>query len=288
MSQGTITVATLQPHLARHAPAENFEAVRRLLGSRGSQGPLDLIVLPEVFDGTIPELDEQLDAERSTSQAQDFLRKLATDTGAHVVGGSIAYRVPGEKIVNACFVVDRSGRIVGEYRKRRLFGPEAVCRQPGDAPGAFDLGDLRVGVLICADLWFPELARELTADIDLLCVPAKTTVEAPDHVEYAQGVWWSMAMTRATENGLPVVVSDWSRGGHDIHYTSGVSSITDPSGRPHMQHVQRRLQEGQEGVIVAQVDLDAVEQIRQYRRSVGLLASTEASRGDSANREDRS
>ena len=138
-------------------------------------------------------------------------------------------------------------------------------------------------MLICADLWDPLYTRQLVGKADLLCVPAKTTVPSETHTDYARQLWWNLALTRAMENGLPIVVSDWSLMRHEaaalvdgtkvrsVHYTSGAASITDPGKRPDFDTLQMKMGARQAGILSATIDLDAVARFRDYRRSVGLL-----------------
>jgi predicted amidohydrolase len=142
---------------------------------------------------------------------------------------------------------------------------------------------VRVGVLICGDLWEPALARELVDQVDLLCVPAKTTVPTDRYTEYARRLWWNLALTRAMENALPIVVSDWAEARHEaaaladgtkvrsVHHTSGGASINDPGRRPRFNEIQQVLPRGEPGLLAATIDLDAVARFRDYRRSMGLL-----------------
>jgi len=127
------------------------------------------------------------------------------------------------------------------------------------------------------------MARELLDRVDILCVPARTTVPSERYTQYARTLWWSLALTRAMENAVPVVVSDWAEGRHDskrlvegtlvhdVHYTSGGGTICDPAGRPDIARIQRTLARGAPGLLTASIDLDAVADFRKYRRSVGLL-----------------
>jgi predicted amidohydrolase len=262
-----VTVAALQPSLSWLSPEANFLAVREMAVELAQTGPVDVIVLPEAFDGVPAEMDTS----HTSDAARDFVAALARDVRAHIVGGSVACRRSSGQVVNACFVADRRGRIVGEYLKRRLFATELVTRIAGESPGIFDLDGLRVGVLICSDLWYPDLARELCGRVDLVCVPSKTTVRSADSVLYARTLWWSLAMTRAVENVLPVAVSDWCNKAHAMHHTAGAASLNDPAGRPDVARVQQRIQDGAAGFLMGRVDLDAVGQIRKYRQSVGLL-----------------
>lgn len=244
----------------------------------------DLLVLPETFSGQPCDYDDG----EGGRQARQFLHTLARACAVNVIGGSIDFQDDDGTRCNTCFVVDRGGSEVGRYAKRIRFDRERDQRQPGIAPGVFEVAGVRVGVLICADLWEPALARELLGRVDVLCVPAKTTVPSERYVRYARTLWWNLALTRAMENGLPVVVSDWAQDRHeskrlvegtlvrDTHFTSGGASICDPSGRPEMTDIQRTIEVGGPGVLVATIDLDAVERFRAYRKSVGLLPDAPA------------
>ena len=177
-------------------------------------------------------------------------------------------------IFNSTYVFDESGEYVGVYNKRILFGQEARRRRAGSGrPGVFELRGWRVGVLICADFWHPELAREISQEVDLLCVPAETVVPTREYVSYARTLWFNLAMTRAQENAVPVVVSDWAvtqlRAGEELlvadtrrnHFTSGGSSIVDPSARPNLDRIQSRLSHGGAGELTATLDLERVRGI---------------------------
>ncbi len=266
-----INVLALQPNLQGLAPETNVLAIRRLVDATLSAGEVDLIVLPEVFDGSTPSSDADLD-EAVAGSCWSFVADLAAKAGAIVVGGSVARRSSAGALHNVCLIADRQGKLVGEYAKRMLFATELDSRTPGEAAAIVEVEGVRIGVLICADLWFPELARELSGWIDVLCVPAKTIVAGAEHVSYARTLWWSMAMTRSAENAMPVVVADWCQSEHEMGMTAGASSINDPARRPDVARMQLRLEDGRQGVLRAEVDLDAIREIRQYRQAMGLLA----------------
>jgi predicted amidohydrolase len=281
VAQRRLSVAVLQPSLAWAEPSGNFQAIRDLVQSAGSTGRLNIVVLPEAFAGAPAEHDPA-----ASRRARQFLAELARSSRAHVVGGTVGYQDSQGRHYNACFVVDRRGRQVGCYRKQRLFGAERQVRVAGRDPGLFVLDGLRVAVLICADLWFPELLRPIIDRADVLCVPAKTTVPARQNIAYARRLWHGLALTRAMENGLPVFVADWAQARHPpapldaslgrnrAHYTSAAACICDPGGRPDVARVHRTLPGGRPGVLVHPLDLDAVARFRDYRRRVGLLPET--------------
>lgn len=275
----TIRVAALQPDLRWVQPMPNMVLIRHEIEQLMRGFAPDLLVLPEAFNGQPCEYDSGA----SGRQSRQFLSNLARACGVNLVGGSIEYRDDDGTYRNVCFVVDREGRELGRYDKRVLFNRELEGRTCGTRPGVFEVGGVRVGVLICADLWDPALARELHGQIDVLCVPAKTSVPAEKHVEYAREIWWNLALTRAMENAVPVIVSDWAAARHDsrslidgepyrdTHFTAGGSVICDPGARPDFAKMRCTLVRGAAGVITATIDLDAVAKYREHRQAVGLL-----------------
>jgi len=58
-----------------------------------------------------------------------------------------------------------------------------------------------------------------------------------------------------------------------VQFTAGASGIYDPSHRPDLDRIIRRLPRGEEGALIATVDRSAVVRFRRYRSGVGLLPS---------------
>jgi predicted amidohydrolase len=282
-----LRIAALQPSLSAQAGTANMVLLRRMVEDLAADAPLDVVVLPEAFDPRTAESGQARQADQAAG-ARQFLRHLARACSVNVIGGSMEYPVPPGRPRNSCFVVDRQGNELGRYDKRVLFSHEADRRSPGEGPGIFDFEGLRVGVLICGDLWRPELARELLDSVDLVCVPAMTAVPSERHVEYARALWFSLALTRAMENALAVAVSDWADGRHDTTfsvegtrtrrtlYTCGAACICDPGRRPEIKSVQRCRPGGEPCALRAEIDLAALAEYRKYRRAVGLLPADSA------------
>lgn len=277
-----LTIAAIQPVLRWLRPGENLAAVRmaaeRAVSESAAAGrPVDVVVLPEAFAGHPPERG----GDATAGDAERFLAELARSLGVVVIGGTVERRDERGRITNTCFVHDAAGAVIARYDKRMLFGGERDGRSAGDGTTVFELGSVRVGVLICADLWHPELARELRARVDVLVVPAKTTVESESAMAYARTLWHALALTRGMESGVAVVVSDWAAGPQEVvadasapvKFTSGATTIVDPSGRPLIERVQQTIDGGGAGSIVATIDTEALAAYRAYRQRVGLLPS---------------
>ncbi len=174
--------------------------------------------------------------------------------------GSVAVDGPGGRIYNRSLVVDDKGNVTSRYDKLHLFDiqlsagqtyRESAVVEPGKraviARTAFGL----VGLTICYDLRFPGLYRDLAmAGAEILAVPAAfiaTTGKAHWHV---------LNRSRAIENGsfvLAPCASGPIPGGGQSY---GHSLIVDPWGR-----ILADGGEG-EGVVLAELDLDMVDETR--------------------------
>ena len=226
-------IAALQPPLRWRQPMPNMITLRKMAEELPSG--VDVVVLPEMWTGMTDDHDVAVQA----GQAAQFLQTLAKACGVIVVGGSFQRPAASGRphtgvfhtgafhtgvLHNVCLIVDRRGEIVGEYVKGTLFSHERDTHEPGSEPGVFEVDGFRIGVQICADLWWPERTRQLIDRVDVLCVPAKTAVPSDNHVVYARTLWHALELTRAAESGLPVIVSDWAAGRHmptDVDMSTG-------------------------------------------------------------------
>jgi predicted amidohydrolase len=79
----------------------------------------------------------------------------------------------GDRLYNAAAVFGADGRLRAAYRKLHLFAGERDVFAPGDAGlPVVDVGGLRLGVLICYDLRFPETVRiQAVQGAELIAVP---------------------------------------------------------------------------------------------------------------------
>lgn len=125
---------------------------------------------------------------RSRAMATDYAEifsSLARDYGATIVAGSIVLENPsienGEitprdgALYNVSAVFAPDGSVAPQLVfKRHPIPSEATFTAAGDAPmPVFDTPAGKLGVLICADSWHPELYSELSsAGVDAIAVPA--------------------------------------------------------------------------------------------------------------------
>lgn len=256
-------VAALQMVSAANV-ADNLQQVAALL-AQAAAAKAQLAVLPENFAFMGLNEQDKLAVAEADGQGpiQDFLAAQARQHRLWLVGGSIPLSSEdSSRVCSACLVYDPAGLRRGRYDKIHLFDveisdQEAYRESRTVAPGALrpvvvatSVG--RLGLSICYDVRFPELFRALAAqEMELLAVPsAFTTKTGAAH-------WQVLLRARAIENQC-VVIAPGQGGQHaNGRETHGESMIIGPWGE-----ILARLDKGP-GVAVAEVDLDALHQLRR-------------------------
>jgi len=99
---------------------------------------------------------------------------LADELNIYIIIGYLAKE--GPNIYNSAVLIGPDGKRIGHYHKSHFWQGYDV-NPPGYTPGSsfpvFQLGDMNLGIMICADRQFPEVARTLTLNgSDLIVCPA--------------------------------------------------------------------------------------------------------------------
>src|SRR5215210_6658149 len=217
-----VALAQLSPALRN--TAENVRAVREVLAEHGDA---DLVVFPELFlsSYTVNGLDE-LSLDLGGPEVES-VAQAARENSATVIFGAPERIAAG--IANSAICVDQSGDVVGSYRKTHLFGDERAAFVAGDELLIVDIDGLKVGLMICFDVEFPEVARALAlAGADLLVtISANMEPFGNDHAVFASA--------RALENGLShAYVNQVGPGEKGLIFTGG-STIVSPDGEVYAQ-----------------------------------------------------
>jgi predicted amidohydrolase/alkylhydroperoxidase/carboxymuconolactone decarboxylase family protein YurZ len=169
-----VKVAVAQLEAVALDPAENARRTCATLEALAGEGA-ELVVLPElVASGYVVDEDGLLEVAETAAGDGPVLgawRRAAAELEIAVIGG-FAER-DGERLFNSVAVIDAGGELLGCYRKLHLFGAEKQRFAPGDSGlPIFEVGGVRVGVLVCYDLRFPESARLLALQgAELIAVP---------------------------------------------------------------------------------------------------------------------
>ncbi len=155
----------------------------------------DLVAFPELCLGGYNMLTTGSLAVDVDGPEVGRIRRAAEATATAVVAGLA--EATKDRPANTAVVIDQTGNIAGLYRKTHLFGAEQDAFTAGTELEPIALGDRRLGLMICFDVEFPEVARTLAArGADLLItISCNMSPFGPDHALAARA--------RALENGLP-------------------------------------------------------------------------------------
>ncbi len=194
------------------------------------QDRADIIVLPElVTSGYMFESVQEAASVAITATDPLFAEwAAAAARGGAVVIGGFCERGDDGRIYNSAVVVDGSG-VTGVYRKVHLWDREKLWFEPGSAPPTvFDTSAGRIGVLVCYDLEFPEMARSLAlAGAELIAVPTNwPLVHRPDGERPPEV---TIAMANARMNRVFIACCDRTGTERGQEWTGG-TSIVDENG----------------------------------------------------------
>lgn len=184
----------------------------------------DLIVLPEgvlARDMNNPEIMPK------TAQPLDgpFMTGLIEAADGIAVMGCVNVPDGEGRFFNSLFVL-RHRRLETVYRKLHLYDAFNVRESDRTAPGAdlppvLEIGGLKVGVMTCYDLRFPEMARSLAVrGAEVIVVPA-AWFRGPNKERH----WEVLNTARALENTC-YVVAVGECGASNV----GQSIVVDPMG----------------------------------------------------------
>jgi predicted amidohydrolase len=226
----------------------NLATVERHCRLAGRAGAM-LVVFPELcLTGYLPP-EELVSAVRgdlggAAAQLPGIARRLGID---------IAVGLPEDlgdgRLANSMLYFDCNGQLRGTYRKVHLWGTEREWAVPGQELAAFDSSFARIGMWICYDTRFPEVARLLALDGAALGLVATAWLGPANE--------WELALrARALDNGIYVVGSAL-QGEYGPFSFHGVSMVVNPHGQ-----VVAAATEGREGVIFAEYDPEVVSAFR--------------------------
>jgi N-carbamoylputrescine amidase len=255
-------------------PDENLRKAASLARDAAARGAR-VVCLPELYrtlyfcqkeDPALFDL-----AEPVPGPSTEALGEVARETGVVIVAPVFERRAPGLHH-NSAAVIDATGEVVGLYRKMHIPDDPLFYEKFYFAPGdlgfrTFDTRVGRLGTLICWDQWYPEAAR-LTALQGAPVLFYPTAIgwhphEKAQHGAVQRSAWQTVQRAHAIANGVFVAVVN--RVGHETPVPGGAgiefwgtSFLADPFGV-----VLAEAAEGREEILVAEVDLGRIEEVRR-------------------------
>ncbi|QHN17032.1 carbon-nitrogen hydrolase [Gordonia amarae] len=219
--------------LGDHTVAENLERLDAKMAEVA--GTVELLVTPEMFVGgynvgaeaarlradpalrdmTVPPVD---------GSVADAVSHMCAKHGVAVVYGCAEIADDGS-VYNTARLVDATGTHLGSHHKTHLFGEldREMFTAGADRAPVIEFGGWHIGLLICYEVEFPEMARSLAArGADLVCVPTANMAQYND-------VQRVLLPARALENQVFLAYANGVGTEGDITY-GGLSTILGPTG----------------------------------------------------------
>ena len=212
---------------------DNLHTAREYL-RRAKEAGADLAILPEMFCCLYTNAAFVANAEPAGGMIWTAMSEAAKALNLWLVAGSMPER-DGEYIYNTSFVFDPEGNQVGRHRKMHLFDIDVKGGQrfmesetftAGDDVTVFETPFGKLGLCICFDMRFPELARAMTlAGAQAILVPAAFNMTTgPLH-------WELMFRQRAVDNQLFTVGVAPARDETGPYVSYGNTIVCSPWGR---------------------------------------------------------
>lgn len=222
-----------------------------------------LVVFPEYSSYFVAPMDATLAANAETLDGPfvGMLRAQASARDVTIVAGLVEVSDDGsDRVRNTVVAVDAAG-VRAVYRKQHLYDAfgqtESDWIEAGEltSPQTFEIDGLRIALMTCYDLRFPEVARTLVdAGADVIVVPAEW-VRGPLKEHH----WTTLLAARAIENTVYLVAAD-----HPAPIGVGHSQVVDPQG------VVLAGIGTDEGVALATLERDAITRIREANPALRL------------------
>ncbi|KAL0947226.1 hypothetical protein HGRIS_013343 [Hohenbuehelia grisea] len=246
------TLALIQLGNVGPSKSENLKHAREMIikAARGetSKPKPSLIVLPECFNSPyghvhFPVYAETIgftpgklyDTTNSPSESVKMLSAVAKETGTWLIGGSIPERdTTDDKLYNTCTVYSPGGDLIAMHRKVHLFDidipgkikfKESETLTGGTSLNFFDTDFCRIGLGICYDIRFPEMAMiAARKGCHAIIYPsAFNLTTGPLH-------WELLQRGRAVDNQIFVSMCSPARDLTAGYHAWGHSMVVDPMG----------------------------------------------------------
>lgn len=238
--------------------SDNLARASKLIKEAASKGA-NIVALPECFNspyGTsyFPEYAEPI-----PGPSTETLVNAAKENNIFLIGGSIPEEDNG-KLYNTCTVYNPNGDMIVKHRKVHLFDidvpgkirfQESETLSPGNSFSVFDTPLCRIGIGICYDIRFAEMAQIYARNgCKLLIYPgAFNMTTGPAH-------WELLTRARALDNQLYVATVSPARDETASYVAWGHSTAVSPWG----EVVATTGHE--ENIVYVDVDLGLVDQVR--------------------------
>jgi len=219
------------------AVARNEERIAALIAEARDRHRADVVLFPELALSGYPPEDLLL-RPSFLAACEESIGRIAS--GVHGIVAVVGWpEAAGSIVYNAASVL-RDGRIATTYRKRELPNYAVFDERrwfdvdPDGGDCVFEVNGMRVGVVVCEDLWFAEpLAGTVAAGAEIVLVPNASPFERDKHAQ--RDALLAERVRESRSGGGPGVGIAYLNlvGGQDAVVFDGASVLADGDGHVH-------------------------------------------------------
>ncbi|XP_057875194.1 omega-amidase NIT2 [Melospiza georgiana] len=257
-AMASFRLALIQLHVSA-VKSDNLQRACGLVREASAKGA-KLVALPECFNSPYGTQYFKEYAEKIPGESTQKLSEVAKECSIYLIGGSIPEE-DGGKLYNTCAVFGPDGALLAKHRKVHLFDinvpgkiqfKESETLSPGNSFSVFDTPYCKVGLGICYDMRFAEMAQIYgQKGCQLLIYPgAFNMTTGPAH-------WELLQRGRAVDNQLYVATVSPARDEKASYVAWGHSTVVNPWGEVIAKAG------AEETVVYTDIDLKKLAEIRQ-------------------------
>ncbi|WP_342515084.1 nitrilase-related carbon-nitrogen hydrolase [Sporosarcina sp. FSL K6-1522] len=241
-----VKIAAIQMQSKPNLGEENTTKAISMITEAASKGA-KLIVLPELWISGYYLSREEFDVfgEKPLGKTISLFQKIAKELNVVLVVPFVEEE--GENIYIASAVIENNGELLTSYRKSFLWGREKNVFTPGERNyNVIPTSVGNIGVLICADIEFPEPSRILALQgTQLIICPSVWSIPAESR-------WDIQLPARALDNTVYVL------GVNTVHEGScGKSKLVAPNGKVLVESPR-----DEEHILLYDMDLSLIRKTR--------------------------
>jgi agmatine deiminase len=266
-----VTIGLIQTEVTEDSAVNLRKTVEKVRGA--AKGGARIICLQELFRTIYFPQYERLDSDRYSEtipgESTAVFSSLAEELGIVIIV-PIYERTPDGNYYNSAAIIDADGSLMGKYRKTHipsdpLFYEKNYFKEGCSVHHVYNTKYCKIGVLICYDQWFPEIARVSTLEgAEIIFYP--TAIGWIKDYQPPEGNWhdaWeTVQRAHAIANGVHVAAVNRVGKEGALKFWGG-SFVCDSFGR-----VIKRAAIEDEEVLIVEVDL---EMNRRMKEEWGFL-----------------
>jgi predicted amidohydrolase len=271
-----VRIAAIQYHLKQVQDWAGFESQVDFVLDAAAEYRPQFVLLPEIFTTQLMTIGDFTDVRQAVRELSSYtdayvalMRKHSEKHGYHLIGGSHPTLREG-LLYNTAYLFNPAGEVFTQDKLHRTrWEKDYWDTTAGEKLSLFDTPHGKIAMLVCYDIEFPELARQVSeAGADILFVPSCTD----DRQGFLRVRYCCHA--RAIENQVYVAmtstVGNLRVSGLRMHY--GQAAIIAPSDFPFARDgIAAEGIANAEQIIVADVDLALLGQNRLNGTTIPLF-----------------